>query len=472
MKYKESIQTLTASEGEKASQMMKDLGQFLKNCTPGQRTTFSAECINAIPKANEKRKGSLSFLIALANVNKEIIIDLMRSESPIMREQTIKGLLHQGEGYLSELKKRLEEERLYRIKKWILLTIGNVGTTEAIEIIEKAEVEPEIFSTKEKILSRFKEQKEAQEILSGKAGTMIIQTVSGAEEHWLEANRLKGTRIGEGFIQLDGEYEFDKFSGSRSIFHYGLIIGKENEIGRVLKNRFGEKEQYCINYTNEIQGEKERLSRFQAELDLQGWEYNSRSPLTLQMLNEEEAILIIKPLVKENIEHLPASLNQTVANVVSLIAENEHGKANIILDPCCGAGTLLCESSTIFGKDKRFIGIDKDRTAIDKEKKNSKEYGIKIETHNKRFQEVLLVKAADLILCNPPFDNRVKGEFDHSELLRFIARNSTPNMTAAIYTVKKEELRKAITDNGLTLKEEIKLRLKKINPSVFIINKN
>lgn len=470
MEYKELIKKLSTSEGEEASKIMKELGQFLNKSTPGQRTTFSSECVNAIPKANEKRKGSLCFLTALANANREIIVNMLGDSSPIIREQTIKGLLHQGEQYLDELEKRLSEETLYRIKKWILLTIGNVGTIKAIQIIKNNEVEPQIFSTKEKILAQFKQTKKFKEKVTGRGGAMLIQTVAGAEEQWLTAHGLTGVRFGKGILQLDDEFEFDEFANNRSIFYYGVFLGTISEVENVLKTRFGTKEGYCIQYTNEIQGEKERLSEFQSKLAKQGWEYNSNSPLILKLLNEEEGMLLIKPLIKENLEYLPASINRVVGNVVNLIAENEHGKANIILDPCCGASTILCEGKEIFNPTKRIL-IDKDKTAIEKSKKNFEEYKIKGEFHNKRFQEVLLVKAADLIICNPPFDIRVKGDFDYNDLMKFISRNSTKNMTAVIYTVKKQDLREACENNKLEIIKEIRLNLKKINPSVFVIKK-
>ncbi|MBN1175527.1 methyltransferase domain-containing protein [Candidatus Woesearchaeota archaeon] len=483
MEYKELIKKLSSSEGEEASKIMKELGQFLTKCTPGQRTTFSAECISAIPKANEKRKGSLGFLIALANINRELITDLLRSESPIIREQTIKGLLHQGEEYILELETRLKEEKLYRIKKWILLTLGNVGTKKAIKIIEEAKIEPQIFSTKEKILSQFKQEKKHNQKITGKGGLMLVQTVMGAEESFLEHYDLRGVRFGGGIIQLDGEFEFDDFAKNRSIFHYGVFLGRLNEIENVVKKRFGEKEQYCVEYTNEIHGEKERLSEFQAELSKQGFEYNSKAPLILRLLNEDEGMLLIKPLIKENLEYLPASINRVVASVVNLVSENEHGKANIILDPCCGSATLLCEHHAMSeqrtatknkSRDehvKKYVGIDKDKEAIEKAKKNSEEYKLKIELHNKKFQEVLPTRAADLVFCNPPFDIRIKEYFDYNELVKFISRNTTKNMTAIIYTVKKQDLRDACENNNLEIIKEIKLKLKKISPSIFIIKK-
>jgi len=489
MNYKDLIKKLQFSEGEKSAKIMKELGQFLKKCSPGEKTTFSSECINAIPKANEKRKGSLSFLIALANTHKELIIDLLNDSNPIIREQTIKGLLHQGEKYLTILEKRLKDEKLYRIKKWILLTIGNIGTIKAIKIIEKTEVEPQIFSTKEKIIAKFQQEKKHNEKITGRGGTMIVQTVQGAEEEWLfamskqEGENITGIRFGNGIIQLDKEVSFDKFANCRSIFRYGIMLGKIEGLQTVLFKRFGQAQQYCIKFTNKIIGEKEKLSKFQLELSKNNWEYNSKAPLTLELLNEEEGMLLIKPYIKENLEYLPASINRVVASVVNLISENEHHYPNIILDPCCGAGTLLCENSKRLNstnkkiKDEhmprtaKYIGIDMDSNAIEKSRKNAKEYNIEIELQNKRFEEFLLVKPADLVLCNPPFDIRIKGDFDHEKLMGFIEKNTSENATIIIYTVKKYDLREACENNNLRIIKEIKLKLKKINPSVFIIRK-
>jgi tRNA (guanine6-N2)-methyltransferase len=105
-------------------------------------------------------------------------------------------------------------------------------------------------------------------------------------------------------------------------------------------------------------------------------------------------------------EHLPASLRPTVAAAMVRLAGAAPG--NIVLDPLCGAGTILAEQLALAGQRRagaiRVIGGDIDPTAVRAASANLRQAG-----HDWRLARwdagrlPLANASVDRVVSNPPF---------------------------------------------------------------------
>ena len=102
---------------------------------------------------------------------------------------------------------------------------------------------------------------------------------------------------------------------------------------------------------------------------------------------------------------LPASLKPTLAR--AMVRLSEPRLAETVLDPFCGAGTLLIERA-LAGPRAALLGGDRDDEAVAKARANASAAGIHAEI---RAWDALALPledgSVDVILANPPFGKRV-----------------------------------------------------------------
>lgn len=111
------------------------------------------------------------------------------------------------------------------------------------------------------------------------------------------------------------------------------------------------------------------------------------------------------------LEHLPASLRPTVAGAMVRLAG--IGPGMTVLDPMCGAGTILAEAAEIAGRRRgepvRVIGGDVDANAVFVASQNlAKMNAIQIARWDAA-DLPLASESVDRIVCNPPFGKQLSS---------------------------------------------------------------
>lgn len=115
---------------------------------------------------------------------------------------------------------------------------------------------------------------------------------------------------------------------------------------------------------------------------------------------------------------LNSSLNPAIAYAMNFLARLED--KDRILDPCCGAGTLLIERQLL--KPAVCIGVDIDQKAIDCAKQNIETAKVEIEIKHgdimgKKFPNGYFTK----IISNLPYGIHTGSRKENIQLYRFLA---------------------------------------------------
>jgi 23S rRNA G2445 N2-methylase RlmL len=138
-------------------------------------------------------------------------------------------------------------------------------------------------------------------------------------------------------------------------------------------------------------------------------------------------------------EHLPASIRPTIAAAMVRLVELKPNQT--VLDPMCGAGTLLAEAHlsvrgkrTADGLDwpMRFLGGDVDASHVRAAAANLRQFGI-TEIQKWDARDLPLVdESVDRILCNPPFGKQL----------------STPELVVPLYRESVREMDRVLRPAG------------------------
>ena len=106
------------------------------------------------------------------------------------------------------------------------------------------------------------------------------------------------------------------------------------------------------------------------------------------------------------LETIPASLKPTVARAMVRLSHPQE--SDVVLDPFCGAGTLLIERGRAAGYTA-LRGGDRDPAALAKARANARASGVPLDLQPWDAQSLPLPDASvDVVLTNPPFDKKVK----------------------------------------------------------------
>lgn len=140
-------------------------------------------------------------------------------------------------------------------------------------------------------------------------------------------------------------------------------------------------------------------------------------------------------------EHLPASLRPTVAAAMSWLARPTP--QDIVLDPLCGAGTILIERA-LLAPYEGVIGGDIRKEAVTMAKRNAYYAGIKATWRTEDARSLSLEDASvSRIVTNLPFGKQIGSRETNADL----------------YTALAHEFRRVLTPDGLlvTLTSEDRL---------------
>jgi 23S rRNA G2445 N2-methylase RlmL len=169
-------------------------------------------------------------------------------------------------------------------------------------------------------------------------------------------------------------------------------------------------------------------------------------------------------------EHLPASIRPTVAAAMVRLADLKPNQT--VLDPMCGAGTLLAEAY-LFTKGKktgdsaswqtRFLGGDIDSGHVRATQANLRQFHIAdIRCWDAR-QLPLEAASVERILCNPPFGKQLSTPEEIGPLYRDsineMDRVLRPGGKAVLVVSDVKALRAAIESVGWKGERQVALRM-------------
>jgi 23S rRNA G2445 N2-methylase RlmL len=165
------------------------------------------------------------------------------------------------------------------------------------------------------------------------------------------------------------------------------------------------------------------------------------------------------------VEHRPASLRPTLAAaMVRLAGSGPHAH---VLDPMCGAGTLLAEhlawAERFRGADRAVWGGDIEQGAVRAASANLRKLGRALLARWDATRLPLAGDAADRILCNPPFGKKLGEPEDigplYRRLLPEFARVLKPGGRAVLLAGDQDALTAAARTAGLRSERLLPVRL-------------
>ena len=182
------------------------------------------------------------------------------------------------------------------------------------------------------------------------------------------------------------------------------------------------------------------------------------------------------------LEHLPASLRPTVAAAMVRLADLKPG--NIVLDPTCGAGTLLAEALlSVRGKrlhdgtpwDVKVIGGDVDEHHVRFARTNLFNLG-EVDLHTWDARDLPVEDGViDRVLCNPPFGKQHGAPEEmgplYRELLRELDRVLKPGGKAVIIVSDVPALRTAAQAVAWKQQRQVPIRILGQRATIFVYRK-
>lgn len=175
------------------------------------------------------------------------------------------------------------------------------------------------------------------------------------------------------------------------------------------------------------------------------------------------ARLASKPLHRRSYktETTKATLQADVAYAMSLLAEIKPD--DVVLDPMCGSGTILIESST-FGP-KSILGGDIQDEAVKATNNNIKAFNSSLNIEIKKWDATHLPledKSIDKIICNLPFGKQIEVESVanfYKETLKELSRVTKNEEKLVLLTSNYEKLIDALSQNKLELQSKHEISL-------------
>jgi tRNA (guanine6-N2)-methyltransferase len=160
-------------------------------------------------------------------------------------------------------------------------------------------------------------------------------------------------------------------------------------------------------------------------------------------------------------EHLPASLRPTVAAAMVRLADLRPGQ--VLLDPMCGAGTILAEALAAHGRTVRAWGGDVEGTAVRAAAANLARMGPLRLARWDAGHLPLPDQCVDRLVCNPPFGKQLSRPDQVGPLYRRVLREADrvlrPAGRAVLLVSDLAALKEAIRPLGWKQEQMLKVRI-------------
>jgi 23S rRNA G2445 N2-methylase RlmL len=159
------------------------------------------------------------------------------------------------------------------------------------------------------------------------------------------------------------------------------------------------------------------------------------------------------------LEHLPASLRPTVAAAMVRLAEARPGQ--VVLDPMCGAGTILAEQMHV--AQVSVWGGDLDRSTVRAASSNLRRLGPALLANWDARRLPLPDRSADRIVSNPPFGKQLSSPTEIGPLYRAMLieydRVLKPEGRAVLLVSESERLNEAAQAVGWKRTRQLRVRV-------------
>ena len=147
---------------------------------------------------------------------------------------------------------------------------------------------------------------------------------------------------------------------------------------------------------------------------------------------------------------VPASMHPSLAACIVRYAAHflhEGVSTPVVLDPCCGSGTLLFERE-MYNSGGKFLGIDIDQDAVRIARNNAKSSGSRIRFIRKDMIRFRPEEKIDEMYANLPFGNRVgshsKNKALYQGLISKLEEWLKPGGIAVLYTMESKLLTESL----------------------------
>lgn len=217
------------------------------------------------------------------------------------------------------------------------------------------------------------------------------------------------------------------------------------------------------------------VRRYGWDVDLEGYDYDVRVYVT------DRSLLVGLRLSPEplhrraRVEHAAASLNPTVAHAMCRISEPEEGQT--VVDPMCGAGTILIERSRLappglllggdlFAKPLESAGVNLDANAV---------RGALVQWDARNLP--LPRRSVDRVISNLPWGRRIGSHRVNRHLypgmIRELSRVLRPEGTAVLLTQEKGLLTRLVSrQRGLEIVRQLPLSLSGMHPVIYVVQRS
>ncbi|WP_199042104.1 methyltransferase domain-containing protein [Glycomyces salinus] len=163
---------------------------------------------------------------------------------------------------------------------------------------------------------------------------------------------------------------------------------------------------------------------------------------------------------------IPGSLHPPVAAAMARLAEVEPGMT--VLDPCCGAGTILIEAAEA-EPSVRYLGSDRDPEALDAAARNA-DGRRQIEWQRADAAELPLpTGSVDRMVTNPAWGRQVRADTPFQALLDEWKRVLTPG--GRLVCLLPPELPSWVEDAGWTVEKTVQVSVSGRHPLIAVAEK-
>jgi 23S rRNA G2445 N2-methylase RlmL len=164
-------------------------------------------------------------------------------------------------------------------------------------------------------------------------------------------------------------------------------------------------------------------------------------------------------------DHIEASLRPTVAAAMVRLAG--AGPGMTVLDPFCGAGTILAEQAELAQArrltDVHLLGVDTDAQALYCSSQNLRRFSGHDLVRGDARRLPFAAKSIDRIVTNPPFGEQLLSPAEIGPLYKAAAREwqsvLKPDGRAVILVSDVEQLRNAVLPLGWQPQRQLKVRV-------------